>query len=114
MSRWENEDVSGLNVADSAKVIIELYGKRGMICEQARVAFAKRVTTEAEDRISVRHYIRFSRGELIDPHSIDHNRKTQLSTFKKVDEKSFNQYMTYLKTKNRLYFTRSRRLSREN
>ena len=114
MARWENEDLSELDVPDSVKMIIEFYDKVGMGCENDKVAFAKRVTTEAEDRTSIRYYVRFSRGELVDPHAIDYNLKTQLSDFKKVNEKSFNQYVKYLETKNRLYFTRSRRLSQEN
>lgn len=114
MGRWENEDVSGLNVPGDAKVVIELYDKSGWVCENAKTAFAKKTTTEAEERTSVRYYIRFSRGELVDPHSVDSSLKTDLSDFKKVGEKSFNQYMRYLETKNRLYFTKSRRLYREN
>ena len=114
MARWENEDVSSLDLPDGTKMIIELYDKYGMGCENAQLSFAKMVTTEVEDRTNTRYYIRFSRGELVDPHSVDNNLKTQLTTFKKVNEKSFNQYMRYLETKNRLYFTRSRRLSQEN
>jgi hypothetical protein len=114
MARWEHEDVSNLNLPDDAKMTIELYDKCGMGCENAQLSFAKMVTTETEDRADIRYYVRFNRGELVDPHSVDYNRNTQLSTLKKVNERCFNQYVTYLKTKNRLYFTRSRRLSREN
>lgn len=114
MARWENEDVSNLDLPDGVKMIIEYYGKNGAGLESPKLAFAKKVTTESQDTASVRHYVRFGRGELVDPHSVDNNLKTQLTTFKKVNEKSFNQYMRYLETKNRLYFTRSRRLSQEN
>ena len=113
MARWENEDVSGLNLPERTQTLIHYYGKGGTLCEE-KLSFAKTVVTQSNGLESVKHYVRFTRGELVDPHSVDYNLKTQLATFKKVNEKSFNQYIKYLETKNRLYFTRSRRLSQEN
>lgn len=110
MARWENENVDNLNLPDPVDLKRTLYDKTGEIANKEEHAFAMQVESDS----SCKYYIRYNRGELVDPHSIDFNLKTQLSTFKKVNEKSFNQYIKYLETKNRLYFTRSRRLSQEN
>ena len=114
MARWENEDVSNLNLPDKEETEIEYYDKYGNTAQE-KVAVVKVTHTKQGDKtIGKRYYVKFFRGELVDPHSIDYNKKTKMFTFKKVSEKTYNQYMKYLKTKNTLYFTRSRRLSREN
>lgn len=110
MARWENEDVSGLNLPDPQEVEKTYFDKSGNNCEKSS-AYAMQYVSEN----SIFFYIRFSRGELIDPHSIDSNTKLKNNPdFKKVKKTCFENYIKYLKTKNRLYFTRSRRLAMEN
>lgn len=112
MARWENEDISGLNLPDENKTIVEYYDKNGKVSIE-EVAYAKYISTwSGLENIGERWYIKFSRGELIDPHNIDSNTKNKnIQKFKKVSKQAFNAYLTYLKTRNRLHFTKSRRLA---
>lgn len=115
MARWENEDVSGLNIPEPVKSKVEYLNKEARDCKDERHAYIKKISTTMPDKsIFVKHYIRFYRGELVDPHATDSNLKSKTPEFKKVSEDCYNFYLRYLSTKNRLYFTRSRRLYMEN
>lgn len=112
MSRWENEDTSNLNLPDEIKTVISFYDKNGQTSTEEN-AYAKHTSTwSGLENTGERFYIKFNRGELVDPHSIDSNIKTaKLQKFKKVSKEAFDTYLNYLKTKNRLHFTKSRRLA---
>lgn len=63
------------------------------------------------------YFIKMHRGQLLDPHSNDKNIsqiKHRAFVERRVNAKCFDNYVKYLQTKNRTYFTRSRRLSMEN
>ena len=115
MARWENEDVSGMGIPEPIRSEVKYLNKEGKNCDDMRRGFAKTMSTEMPDKSTLKkYYIRFNRGELVDPHSIDFNAKTKTPEFKKVSEACYDFYKKYLITKNRLYFTRSRRLYMEN
>jgi hypothetical protein len=115
MARWENEDVSELGIPEPITSNVEYFNKTGEKCEDMRYSFAKTIsTTTSSSDVLVKYYIRFNRGELVDPHSTDYNIKSKTPEFKKVSEDCYKLYKKYLATKNRLYFTRSRRLFMEN
>jgi len=116
MARGENADVSGLNLPHPQKSDVLFLGVKGEETEEKR-ALAKCVTSnQGYEDVSVQWFIRMNRGELIDPYGIDsgYNPK-RLATFKfkKVSKQSFDNYQKYLKCKNRLYFTKARRLAME-
>ena len=109
MARWENEDVSGLDLPEPNKVATTFIGKNGKLCDESVAYAVLRACANSET-----YYVRFSRGELIDPHSVDGNAKLRNKpNFKKVKKKCFEEYVKYLKSKNTLYFTRSRRMAME-
>lgn len=115
MARWENEDVSGLGIPEPIRSKVGLLNKEGRSCDDERSAYAKTISTTMPDESTfTKYYIRFNRGELVDPHSVDVMLKSKTPEFKKVSEACYNLYKKYLVTKNRLYFTRSRRLYMEN
>lgn len=63
------------------------------------------------------YFIKMYRGHLLDPHSNDKGIseiKRRAFVERRVNSKCFDNYIKYLQTKNRTYFTRSRRLSMEN
>jgi hypothetical protein len=63
------------------------------------------------------YFIKMYRGQLLDPHSNDKTIsqiKQRSFVERRVNFKCFDNYVKYLQTKNRTYFTRSRRLSMEN
>tara|TARA_R100000008_G_scaffold33121_1_gene18698 strand:+ start:1685 stop:2032 length:348 start_codon:yes stop_codon:yes gene_type:complete len=115
MARWENEDVSDLNLPDPEKIETTFIGLHGEETTEDK-AMAKRVESSNG---SVRFYVKYGRNELLDPHNADSSfavarRRTHLYKFKKVSKDTFDNYTTYLKNKNRLYFTKARRLVMEN
>tara|TARA_Y100000356_G_C11080226_1_gene193619 strand:- start:127 stop:477 length:351 start_codon:yes stop_codon:yes gene_type:complete len=116
MARHENEDVSELNIPhQNTKVVF--FTSRGKDANENN-ALAKTVETlNGDDLFSKQFFIKYGRGEIIDPYSIDFGySQKKLSTmykYKKVSEQAFVQYEKYLDTKNRLYFTKARRLVME-
>ena len=116
MSRGENADLSGINLPEPDSLEIMFLGLRGNNTEE-ETAFAKcATTTTVRDGPSSQWFIRMGRGEIIDPYEIDFGvTKKKLSSlkFKKVSKEAFDNYKKYLECKNRLYFTRARRLVME-
>lgn len=111
MARWENEDVSDLNLPEPINITRVYLDKNGKEIEDPQLAFAK--ISKSDDKNI--YYIKYGRGEIVDPHHIDANFKKNDSyyVFKKVTERAFASYEKFLKTKNRLHFTTARRLVME-
>jgi len=110
MARWENEDLTGLNLPDPETVSRVYLDKNGNETEDENIAFAK-ISQSGEKN---NYYIKYNRGEIIDPHHTDSNgRKNSNATFRKVNKKTFDTYNKFLKTKNLLYFTMARRMVME-
>ena len=110
MARWENEDVSDLNLPDPEHVSRVYLGKSGESVEEKN-AFAYTASTASYKS----YHILYDRGEIINPYNDRFTKSSSVSRkFKKVSKECFDFYMKYLKTKNNLYFTRSRRLAMEN
>lgn len=115
MARWENEDVSDMNIPDPptvTEVFIDLNGDESL----EKNAVAKSIKSSDN---SLRYYIKYGRNELLDPHQADSSyassrRREHMYKFKKVSEKTFEMYEKYLKSKNRIYFTKARRFLMEN
>ena len=109
MARWENEDVSDLNLPDPQQVDKEYFGKSAASV-QKKEGFAYRATVDQSES----YYILYDRAGIIDAYN-DRFTRSSSSTrrFKKVSKECFDFYMKYLKTKNGLYFTRARRLVME-
>ena len=109
MARWENEDVSDLNLPDPEAATTDFIGKDGKPVAETK-AFAKMVTSS----LGSLYYIKYGRGEILDQYQIDTLRTGgKLFTFKKVSKAAFDLYNKYLNSRNRLYFTRARRLIME-
>jgi len=106
MGRWENEDVSNLDLPDPTDIVRVYLDKNGSETENESLGFAK-ISIDGDKSI---YYILYGRGEIVDPHHVDYNvRKLSYYKFKKVDKEAFDSYVKFLKTKNRLYFTIARR-----
>lgn len=115
MARWENEDISGLNIPDPDQIKTIFIGLNGEETSEDK-AMAK---LSKSSNGSAGFYIKYGRNELLDPHQTDSSyastrRQSHMYKFKKVSQETFENYTEYLKSKNRLYFTRARRLLMEN
>lgn len=108
MSRWENEDISDLNLPDRPDRTEMFLGIGGHRTEENK-AYAKIVINETDDKSDQRFYIRFGRGEILDAHRMDKRIDEKLYKFKKVSKATFDLYKKYLSSKNLLHFTHARR-----
>mgnify|MGYP003114650715 CR=1 FL=1 len=116
MARGEDADLTGLNIPEPEKLETVFLGLRGKDSEE-EMSFAKCVKSyRSGDDVSSQWFIRMGRGEIIDPYEIDYGlskKKLSALKFKKVSKEAFDNYKKYLECKNRLYFTRARRLVME-
>jgi|TARA_R110000824_G_scaffold143518_2_gene311215 hypothetical protein len=115
MARWENEDVSDLNIPDPVKSVTKFIGLKGEEAEEEQ-GIAKSVISSDSSR---RFYIKYGRGEILDPYQIDSSyagprRQVTMYKFRRVPESAFDNYIKYLETKNRIFFTKARRILMEN
>jgi len=115
MARWENEDLSGLNVPEPTKTTTKYIGLKGIETTEDQ-SMAKYVTSSDGSK---RFYIKYGRSEILDPYQIDSSyagsrRQNNVYKFKKVTEEAFDNYKKYLETKNRIFFTKARRFLMEN
>ena len=108
MSRWENEDISNLNLPDQPDRTEMFLGVGGHNTEENK-AYAKIVTNKTDDKSEQRFYIRFGRGEILDAYRMDKRIDEKLYKFKKVSKATFDLYKKYLSSKNLLHFTHARR-----
>ena len=116
MARHENEDVSELNLPEQ-NTNVSFFTTKGKKADEKN-ALAKTVETlNGDELFSKQFFIRYGRGEIIDPYSIDfgysQKRLSTMYKYKKVSKKAFLQYEKYLESKNRLYYTKARRLIME-
>ena len=110
MARWENEDISKLNLPDPQVVSKIFIDKNANETTNEDSAFAK--VTECDGKKN--HYIKYNRGAIVDPHHVDFNsRNNSNSIFRKVSDKAFSNYCKFLESKNVLYFTMARRMVME-
>ena len=108
MSRWENEDISDLNLPDQPDRTEMFLGIGGHHTKENK-AYAKIVINKTDDKREQRFYIRFGRGEILDAHRMDKRIDEKLYKFKKVSKATFDLYKKYLSSKNLLHFTHARR-----
>lgn len=108
MSRWENMDLSGLDLPDLPEREEVFIGADGETSEPDS-SFAKMVSTTTGDKTENRFYIRFGRGNIVNPNLMDKRINDKLYRFRKVSKKTFDLYRKYLLTKNVLFFTFARR-----
>ena len=115
MARWENEDVADLNIPDPVKTVVKFIGLQGKETEEEQ-GMAKSVLSSDGSK---RFYIKYGRGEILDPYQIDSSyagsrRQATMYKFRKAPESAFDNYVRYLETKNRIFFTKARRILMEN
>ena len=115
MARWENEDVSGLNIPDPIQAVTKFIGLGGKETEEEQGMSKSVISSDG----SKRFYIKYGRGEILDPYQIDSSyagarRQMTMYEFRKAPESAFDHYVKYLKTKNRIFFTKARRILMEN
>ena len=98
----ENENVAEFLRSKSESHIY--YNRNGDIVDSEAKAYAYTHNVESASN----NYVRFYRGQFLDPNGID-DRKRPMASFKKTNENTFDSYLSYLKTKNSIYLTRANR-----
>lgn len=107
------------NNAEEKEMVRNFYDINGknLVEKEQENYVAKMTFDKARGEKTAFYFIKTYRGQLLDPHANDKNisqMKRRNFVEKKVNAKCFDNYVKYLQTKNRTYFTRSRRLSMEN
>jgi|TARA_R110000824_G_scaffold348008_1_gene534731 hypothetical protein len=115
MARWENEDVSDLNIPDPVETNTTYVGLQGKETTEEQALAKSAISSDG----SKMFYIKYGRNEILDPYQIDSSfagsrRQRHVYKFKKVTEETFDNYKKYLETKNRIFFTKARRFLMEN
>jgi hypothetical protein len=92
---------------DTNKVLEISYNKVGKaISDESEFIFAKSVSSDS----NVKYAILVHNNQPYDPYGVDSHRQSSLSLkIKQVNKDTFNNYISYLRTKNSLYMTRSQR-----
>lgn len=116
MARWENEDVSDLDIPDPVSIEETFIDLNGDGAAEEKNAVAK---STKSSHGSLKFYIKYGRSELLDPHGTDSSytsarKQIHMYKFKRVSGEIFKNYTKYLKSKNRMYFTKARRFLMEN
>lgn len=95
--------------SEDQEEVVVFYGLAGKIVDSEPRALAKVITKNSKEYF----FVWFWRGDLYDPYGPDILRKSQqfMSKFMKVNKEVFDFYYKYLKTKNRIYLTRAKRMS---
>lgn len=110
MGRHDDADVSSLTLPDPPDPTTSYIGKGGQSVASEKEAFAKIV----QDKGRKLCYIKYGRGDLFDPFGPDRDKQNRpYFDFKKVKSGVFDHYLSYLKRRERIYFTRARRLMME-
>jgi len=109
MSRWENENTANLNLPEPLKFDILYFDIEANHTSAQTKSVAKIQMVDNKEN----YYVRFGRGEIVDPHGIDKNRIYNFE-FKKVSKLIFNNYIEYLKTRREVFLIRARRDFKEN
>jgi len=115
MARWENEDVSDLDIPDPVSIEEAFIDLNGDGTEEKNAVAKSTKSSHGGSKF----YIKYGRNELLDPHAADSSyatakRQVHVYKFKRVSEEIFENYTKYLKGKNRMYFTKARRFLMEN
>lgn len=72
--------------------------------------FAKTIINVDNNKQQIKYAILTLNNQPYDPYGIDGHREPNLTlTLKQVSNQTYNYYVSYLKTKNQLYLTRSQR-----
>jgi hypothetical protein len=82
------------------------YGKGGNEVDETE-AFARVIAYENAEH----HFIWFWKGELYDPygHEILRRNQNMMAKYVRVNRKIFENYIRYLKTRNKIFYTTARR-----
>lgn len=94
-------------VKESESIMIDRTGKN---TSDEKQVFAKSVAINLGDTNQMKYFIKTHNNVPYDPNGPYSHRETYLRTeLKNVSKETFENYITYLKTKNQLYMTRAQR-----
>lgn len=96
---------SELNDVDQIDTFETEFNKLGRPSKDEPV-FAKMISSKSQSKYAILVY----KNQPYDPYGVDSHREANLDTqLKQVSKETFSNYISYLKTKNSLYMTRSQR-----
>lgn len=107
--RGDDADISFLDNVDRPYKSETYFGKSGNQVDE-NASFCKVLVVGKWEK----YFVWMWRNELYDPYGSDILKRDRVQAkLSVVSKETFVQYLRYLKTKNKLYFTRARRLNME-
>jgi signal peptidase I len=87
-----------------------MVDRTGQDIQDEKKAFAKSVVIDLGDTNQIKYFVRTHNNVPYDPNGPYSHRETYLRTeLKNVSKETFESYVTYLKTRNKLYMTKAQR-----
>lgn len=104
-----SENVENIDKKESHEVAFNKLGRP--VNNDSEITFAKMITTDIGNNQSQSKYaILVYNNQPYDPYGTDSHREQKLNlVLKTVNQQTYNYYLSYLKTKNSLYMTRTQR-----
>lgn len=101
--------------AEDFDLTVEMTGLNGEVVTDENLALAKRTVTKREETENTLYFVTMTRGSLYDPY--DRNRlmsrgEINRLKFRKVGADAYNLYVKYLESKNRMHYSKAKRLTR--
>ena len=108
MSRNENEKID-IDIPDPARYNTVFFTAKGVAqSKETNKSFAK-VSTNLETNYSV-HYVKYGAGDIFDPWGMhSHKINSPMFAFRKVEKKTFQHYLEYLKTRRSAFLLKAKR-----
>jgi hypothetical protein len=103
-----SDNVENVDHKEVSEISLNKLGRP--IDEDSERVFAKMLIQNSADKQQTRYAILTFNNQPYDPYGVDSHRESNLNlNIKQVSQQTYNYYVSYLKTKNQLYFTRSQR-----
>lgn len=101
--------------AEDFDLTVEMTGLDGEVVTDEKLALAKRSVTKRDETENTLYFVMMTRGALYDPY--DRNRlisrgEMNRLKFRKVGKDAYELYVRYLESKNRMHYSKAKRLTR--
>ena len=102
------DNVENVDHKEVSEISLNKLGRP--ISDDSERVFAKMFIQNTADKQHTKYGILTFNNQPYDPYGIDSHRESNLNlSIKQVGQQTYNYYVSYLKTKNQLYLTRSQR-----
>jgi hypothetical protein len=103
-----SDNIENVDYKETSEINLNKLGRP--IGNESELVFAKMVIQSSNSKQQTKYAILTLNSQPYDPYGVDSHRESNLNlSLKQVTDKTYNYYVSYLKTKNQLYLTRCQR-----